>query len=113
MIYNPITGARQNRLLLNGNTVYEWNGTLDAQGFILNQDNIEEWVANTSYTKGQIVLYKNAYWSATRLLSPSETFVFADWIKSDYAQIQTGLLPNLATKADSLRENYDIHTANL
>ena len=113
LIYQPITGARQNRLLLNGNTVFDWNGTLDAQGFILNQDNIEEWVANTSYTKGQIVLYKNAYWSATRLLSPSETFVFADWIKSDYAQIQTGLLPNLATKADSLRENYDIHTANL
>ena len=113
LIYQPITGARQNRLLLNGNTVFDWNGTLDAQGFILNQDNIKEWVANTSFTKGQIVLYKNAYWSATRLLSPSETFVFADWIKSDYAQIQTGLLPNLATKADSLRENYDIHTANL
>ena len=113
LIYQPITGARQNRLLLNGNTVFDWDGTLDAQGFILNQDNIQEWVPNTSYTKGQIVLYKNAYWSATRLLSPSETFVFADWIKSDYAQIQTGLLPNLATKADSLRENYDIHTANL
>ena len=113
LIYQPITGARQNRLLLNGNTVFDWNGTLDAQGFILNQDNIKEWVANTSFTKGQIVLYKNAYWSATRLLSPSETFVFADWIKSDYAQIQTGLLPNLATKADNLRENYDIHTANL
>mgnify|MGYP001315870032 CR=1 FL=1 len=113
LIYNPITGARQNRLLLNGNTVFEWNGTLDAQGFILNQDNIQEWVANQPYTKGQIVLYKEAYWSATRLLSPSATFVFADWIKSDFDRIQTGLLPNIATKADALRENYDIHTANL
>ena len=113
LIYQPITGARQNRLLLNGQTVFDWDGTLDAQGFILNQDNIKEWTPNTSYTKGQIVLYKNAYWSATTLLPPKETFVFADWIKSDYAQIQTGLLPNLATKADSLRENYDIHTANL
>ena len=46
LIYQPITGARQNRLLLNGNTVFDWNGTLDAQGFILNQDNIKEWVAN-------------------------------------------------------------------
>ena len=60
LIYQPITGARQNRLLLNGQTVYEWDGTLDAQGFILNQDNIKEWEANKSYTKGQIVLYKNA-----------------------------------------------------
>ena len=113
LIYQPITGARQNRLLVNGNTVFDWNGTLDAQGFILNQDNIREWVPNQSYTKGQIVLYKNAYWSATTLLAPSGTFVFADWIKSDYSQIQTGLLPNLATKANALRENYDIHTANL
>ena len=113
LIYNPITGARQNRLLIDGNTVFEWNGTLDAQGFILNQDNIQEWVPNQPYTKGQIVLYKEAYWSASRILSPNPEFVFADWIKSDYAQIQTGLLPNLATKADAQRENYDIHTANL
>ena len=113
LIYNPVTGARQNRLLLNGSTVFDWNGTLDAQGFILNQDNIKEWVANQSYTKGQIVLYKEAYWSATRLLSPNPEFVFADWIKSDFDKIQTGLLPNIATKADALRENYDIHTANL
>lgn len=113
LIYNPITGARQNRLLIDGNTVFEWNGTLDAQGFILNQDNIQEWVPNQPYTKGQIVLYKEAYWSASKILSPNPEFVFADWIKSDYAKIQTGLLPNLATKADAQRENYDIHTANL
>ena len=113
LIYNPVTGARQNRLLLNGNTVFDWNGTLDAQGFILNQDNIKQWVANQPYTKGQIVLYKEAYWSATRLLAPNPEFVFADWIKSDFDRIQTGLLPNLATKADAQRENYDIHTANL
>ena len=113
LIYQPITGARQNRLLINGYTVYEWNGTLDAQGFILNQDNIKPWEPNVGYTKGQIVEYKNAYWSATTILPPSTTFVFADWIKSDYARIQTGLLPNLATKADELQDNYNIHTANL
>ena len=113
LIYNPVTGARQNRLLIDGNTVFDWNGTLDAQGFILNQDNIQEWVPNQSYTKGQIVLYKEAYWSASKILPPNPEFVFIDWIKSDYAKIQTGLLPNLATKADAQRENYDIHTANL
>ena len=113
LIYEPKTAARQARLLINGYTVFDWNGTLDAQGFILNQDNIEEWVPNVAYTKGQIVEYKNAYWSATRLLPPGETFVFADWIRSDYERIQTGLLPNLATKADSIRNNYDANTANL
>jgi hypothetical protein len=113
LIYDPKTAARQARLLLNGYTVFDWDGTLDAQGFILNQDNIEEWIPNKAYTKGQIVEYKNAYWSATKLLPPGQTFVFADWIRSDYEQIQTGLLPNLATKADSIRNNYDANTANL
>jgi hypothetical protein len=113
LIYNPLTGARQNRLLLNGFEVFDWNGTLDAQGFILNQDNIKQWEPNVAYTKGQIVEYKNSYWSATNLLPPNEKFVFADWIKSDYNRIQKGLLPNLATKADNLQDNYDINTANL
>ena len=113
LMYEPVTGARQNRLLINGFTVFDWNGTLDAQGFILNQDNIKEWEPNVAYTKGQIVEYKNSYWSATTILPPSATFVFADWIKSDYNRIQKGLLPNLATKADELQDNYNIKTANL
>ena len=113
LVYEPKTAARQSRLLLNGYTVYDWNGTLDAQGFILNEDNIEPWVPNKSYTKGQIVLYKNRYWSAVELLAPTEKFDFSKWIKSDYNKIQKGLLPNLSSKASGLQENYDIHTANL
>jgi hypothetical protein len=43
LIYEPITGARQSRLNLVAVTSTEWNGTVDAQGFILNQDNVQEW----------------------------------------------------------------------
>ena len=113
LIYDPGTGARQSRLLVNGFTTFEWNGTLDAQGFILNQDNVQEWVANRAYTKGEIVLYKNAYWSAAEIIPPSETFDFSVWIKSDYNKITKGLLPNIATKADLIRNYYDTNTANL
>ena len=113
LIYSPSTGLRQNRILLNGYTTYDWNGTLDAQGFILNQDNIKEWQSNQSYSKGEIVLYKNSYWSAVELLPPKESFDFNDWIKSDYSKITKGLLPNLATKADLIRNYYDSNTANL
>jgi hypothetical protein len=47
LIYNPATGARQSRLLFIGYTTYDWNGSLDAQGFILNQDNVETWVSKS------------------------------------------------------------------
>jgi len=112
LIYDPATGARQSRLLFVGYTTYEWNGTLDAQGFILNQDNIVQWQPNRAYSKGQIVLYKDSYWSAARIIPPAETFDFNVWIKSDYDQIQKGLLPNAATNAENIRNFYDVHTAN-
>lgn len=113
LIYDPGTGARQSRLFLNGYTTYDWNGVLDAQGFILNQDNIKEWTPNSAYSKGEIVLYKDSYWSAAKIIPPSGTFNFNDWIESDYNSIQKGLLPNSATKASQLINVYDIQTANL
>jgi hypothetical protein len=113
LIFDPGTGARQNRLFISGQTTYEWNGTLDAQGFILNQDNVKEWVPNKSYSKGQIVHYKDSYWSAGNLIPPKTKFDFNDWIKSDYEKITKGLLPNMATKGDLITNYYDVNTANL
>jgi hypothetical protein len=34
-------------------------------------------------------------------------------VTSDYTQIELGLLPNLANKADQLQNSYNINTANL
>lgn len=113
LIYDPATGARQSRLLFVGYTTYDWDGSLDAQGFILNQDNIQPWVPNVAYSKGQIVLYKDAYWSAVEIIPPESKFDFAKWLKSDYAQIQKGLLPNAATQAENIRNFYDKYSANL
>ena len=113
LIYQPITGARQSRLTLIAANTTEWNGSVDAQGFILNQDNIQEWNSDTTYTKGQIVRYKGGYWSAAKIVQPTAVFNANDWLTSDYTQIELGLLPNLANKADQLQNSYNINTANL
>jgi hypothetical protein len=113
LIYQPVTGARQSRLNLVAMTTTEWNGYVDAQGFILNQDNIQEWNSYTTYTKGQIVKYKGAYWSAGSIIQPTAVFNANDWLTSDYTQIELGLLPNLANKANQLQNSYNINTANL
>lgn len=113
LIYSPGTGARQLRLLLDGYVSDDWNGTLDAQGFILNQDNVKEWRPNQTYTKGEIVLYKDSFWSAGSVLPPAPAFDFNNWIKSDYTKISKGLLPNAAQKADLIRTYYDTNVANL
>ena len=113
LIYQPVTGARQSRILVSGTLSGGWNGTVNAPGFVLNQDNIAEWVPNQGYAKGEIVLFKNEYWSASVIIQPSEQFDYTLWIKSDYDEIQKGLLPNAANASDQLATAYSVYDANL
>ena len=99
VLYNLTTGLRQNRILTRGTKSAEWNGTVDAQGFILNQDNIEEWSPNSKYTRGSIVKYKNRYWFSLNVLNAKEIFEEQDWKVTDYNEIQKGLLPNSSTRS--------------
>jgi hypothetical protein len=113
LIYYPATGARQSRIRLIGSTTQEWNGQLNAPGFILNQDNVKEWQPLRKYARGEIVLYKNFYYSAVDIVQPKPKFDFNDWTRSDYTKIQQGLLPNLPNKSDQLANTYNVYNANL
>jgi len=113
LMYESKTGARQNRLKLIGYVTDGWNGTLDTAGFILNQDNIEEWLPNRAYSKGQIVKHKGSYWSAIGIIPANEEFSFDQWLVSDYAKVNKGLLPNIAFKSEQMLSYYDSKTSNL
>lgn len=113
LIYQPSTGSRQTRLLISGWLTGNWTGTLNAPGFVLNQDNIKEWRPNRKYSKGEIVLFKDQYWTASRLIQPAAEFEFSAWIKSDYADVQKGLLPNAATQSTQLAQAYSVYNTNL
>ena len=113
LIYQPVTGVRQSRLLVSGWLTGGWTGTINAPGFVLNQDNIVEWVPNRKYAKGEIVLFKDEYWSSSTIIQPSQAFNYNEWIKSDYNQIQQGLLPNSANASDQLATSYSVYDANL
>ena len=114
LMYDPVTGARQGRLQLEAIESSDWNGQLDAQGFILNNpETIKAWVPNKKYTKGEIVTYKNNYWSAQTIVQPKALFDYADWVKSDYTKIQRGLLQNLPNASNQLASSYSTEGANL
>ena len=113
LLYDPTTAARQSRIKITANTSTNWDGQLDAQGFILNQNNVKEWQSYKKYTKGEIVLFKNQYWQAMSIIQPKERFDYQDWVKSNYSAIQEGLLPNIANKANQLANSYNINSANL
>jgi len=113
LIYQPVTGARQSRVRVAGTLSADWDGTVNAPGFVLNQDNIVNWVPNQKYAKGEIVLFKDQYYSASTIIQPGQDFNYNLWIKSDYAQVQKGLLPNAANDSDQLAQAYSIYDANL
>jgi hypothetical protein len=46
LIYDPVTAARQSRVLVAGWISADWTGQVDAPGFVLNQNNIAEWIPN-------------------------------------------------------------------
>jgi len=113
VIYNLITGLRQIRIALRGAKTAEWNGTIDAQGFILNQDNILDWNKTVKYTTGSIVKYKNKYWIALTIIQPKELFEEREWKETDYNEIQKGLLPNTSTRSYESTIYYDVNRTNL
>jgi hypothetical protein len=114
LIYDPVTGARQSRVNVTAVINSDWNGQLDAQGFIYNNDaTVENWSSNKKYAKGEIVIYKNNYWSAQTIVQPKIEFDYGDWVKSDYTKIQRGLLQNLPNFSNQLANSYSINDANL
>jgi len=113
IIYNLVTGLRQNRIYVRGIKSADWNGTVNAGGFIISQDNIQEWTGNLKYTKGQIVTYKNKYWQALDIVQPTQTFDPTYWKQILYSDIQFGMLANPSTRAYESTLYYDVNQANL
>jgi len=113
VIYNLISGLRQNRIYVRGTKSGEWNGTLFASGFIYNQDNIEQWNPEVKYTKGSVVKYKNKFFTALTIVQPNKKFNETEWKETDYDEIQKGLLPNSSTRSYESALYYNTNTANL
>ena len=113
VIYNLITGLRQNRISVSGTKTAEWDGTVNAYGFILNQDNVQEWSRDVKYTKGQIVKYKNRYWSSLTIVEPSLVFDELQWVSVNYENVQKGMLPNSSTRSFESTLYYNTNSSNL
>lgn len=113
MIYDPAIGVRQYRLKVKGNKTGNWDGSFGAAGFIINEDNIIEWQQGKNYYKGDIVKFKNVYYTASDNIFGSSEFDNQTWIKSDYNKINKGLLPSIANRANQFKGFYDIDSVNL
>ena len=111
IIYQPELGNRQNRLRLIGWRTGDWDGSLTAQGFILNRGIVDEWTQNTDYSKGQIIRHNDKLFTANENHTSDLIFDFEKWIPTDSFKI--GLLPNWDTLGGNFESFYDVDTTNL
>jgi len=109
IIYKPETGNRQFRLKLVGQKTAEWDGSLYAPGFVYNNGQVDDWLPGIDYLFGDLVVYKDQYYTALQNVIASTEFQFVYWAQLSNSQIQgqSGLLPNFSLLAAESKAYYD------
>jgi len=110
-IYNPVSGYKQERIKLSGYVSMNWNGTFSIPGFIFDQAYIQEWVAWQNYAMGDVVKYKEYYYSANKFNPGTETFDDARWVRLT-KKPEPSLLPNWSYKASQFEDFYSLDSDN-
>ena len=107
VIYQPESGNRQYRLKLIGQRTADWDGSLSPAGFVYNSGVVAEWNQGRDYLQGDLVRYKDRFYTALHNTPASTTFQFQHWQIIPTGEIQKGLLPNFATLAVESQSYYD------
>jgi len=110
-IFKPETGYKQDRIKIAGYVSTDWYGGLDIPGFILDVAKIQNWTPWEDYDLGDIVKYKQFYYTASRFLPGAVSFVNEDWILLDKKPV-TQLLPNWTYKAEQFTDFYSLDSDN-
>jgi len=110
-IYNPESGYRQERIKTSSYVSTEWYGGFDVPGFIFDQAKTQEWSAWTDYALGDIVKYKEFFYSANSSVVGTSEFDDAMWIKLS-KEPTARLLPNWSYKAAQFEDFYSLDSGN-
>ena len=110
-IYHPQSGYRQERIKTAGYISTNWYGGFDVPGFIFDQATIQLWEAWKDYALGDIVKYKEFYYSATQSLVGTEAFNANQWNILDSVPTPQ-LLPNWTYKASQMTDFYSLDSDN-
>jgi len=110
-IYSPSSGFRQERIKVAGYISSNWRGDFNVPGFIFDQAVIQEWEPWKDYSLGDIIKFKQFYYTAKFFISGSETFDSNSWMKLD-SKPSSKLLPNWSYKATQFEDFYSLDSDN-
>jgi hypothetical protein len=110
-IYSPMTGYRQERIKVVGYRTDNWTGSLNIPGFIYDEAKITEWESYKDYYIGEIVKFKEFYYSSAFTHSGTEEFVYSNWNVLPERPVSE-LKPNWDYRANQFTDFYDLDTDN-
>ena len=110
-IYNQESGYRQERIKVSGYVTIDWKGSFSAPGFVFDQAKLNDWQPWTDYALGEVVKYKEYYYSASIAILGTPTFEPANWIRLS-AKPEPKLLPNWNYKASQFEDFYSLDSDN-
>ena len=111
VIYDLAPGYRQERIKVVGYRSDEWNGSLNIPGFIYDQALVTSWQPYKNYSVGDLVKYKEFYYSALAPVNGAATFDNNLWERlSD--KPESKLITNAEYKTNQFADFYDLDSDN-
>lgn len=111
IIYDLEPGYKQDKVKLQGYITTNWNGALNIPGFIYDEAKVVDWQPWTDYNLGDIVFYKDFYYTASKFLPGTELLDETSWYLLDQKPVSK-LLPNWDYKAEQFTDYYDLDSDN-
>jgi len=111
IIFELVTGFRQQRLKLVGWKTADWNGDYYSPGFVFDEAKVDRWVANRDYQIGNTVEYLNGFYTAKQNHNSGLKFEFERWTKKK-AKPSAQLIPNFDYKISQFNDFYNLETNN-
>ena len=110
-LYDKVPGYRQGRLKLVGYKTTNWDGGYTSPGFMYDEAIINYWKPNTDYMIGDMVKYKNYYFTAPKKILSDPNFNSTDWKQLTSAPV-AGLIPNFDYRVEQFRDFYSLDSSN-
>ena len=107
VIYDVVPGYRQGRVKVVGFKTGNWDGGFTSPGFVYDEAKINDWKPNTDYSIGDVVRYKNYYFTAGSRITANNDFAYEDWIQLS-KEPTPGLIPNFDYKVEQFRDFYSL-----
>lgn len=111
IIYDQEPGYRQDRIRVLGYRTTNWDGSINIPGFIFDNAVTTEWKPWKDYSIGDLVRYKEFYYTARNKISGSEVFDANQWVRLE-DKPEMGLIPNFEYKINQFADFYDLDTDN-